>query len=546
MKQPQAAKYALFDLDGLLLNTEHIIAATHVEMVSRFGHTFDATCRNLILGKKERQGVEMIVSHYNLPISADEYFLERRRLLAANFQHSIPLPGVERLLRHLSHHLIPIAIATSSRRDMFNLKAGVHASLFALFGSNVVCCDDACVEGLGKPHPRPYLEAARSVGGLDVDRGQCLVFEDSLTGARAGIAAGMQVILIPDKSTVLDDDVVKDCVKVLASMEEFDPAEFGLPPFTLLSVSARDRTGEIKGSYGYTPLDDSHIAITNGPTAASERKAGISRDPVLDFPAENMITFDRQRIAIHDYVTRIEKGTGQIMYFNNVRKTEVVPNKISELKAQQDAVAAEIDCLILYARDGLKMLHRSKRGDLTRRKEAYDMCLQKLQTAIRTYASVQEQSKVGMRSEFARQYKIVKPDATESEIEAAIQSGQTQVFASALVSSKQEVLARVQDRQQDLLKVLSSLTTLSELMAELNDLVQSQQPMIDMAEMHVDSGLVDIESGNKQIGYATSYAARARSTKWIIFWIVLVIVLIIAAVIAYEVLKNQNHNQSTA
>ncbi|KAI9330953.1 t-SNARE [Obelidium mucronatum] len=189
------------------------------------------------------------------------------------------------------------------------------------------------------------------------------------------------------------------------------------------------------------------------------------------------------------------------------------------------------------------MLHRSRKGDKNIRKGQYNFVLQKLQSVTRTFLEVQNNIKLSKRDQIARQYRIARPNASDAEIQDAIDSGRTDVFNEVMLSSRiadqQRVLGAVQDRQKELEKVLRSMTELQEIMVEMNALINSQQDMIDETEAQVETAAIHMNDGSTQLTHANKSAAKARRTKWIIFWIVLVLVLIAAGVIAYEVISNK-------
>ncbi|KAJ3068508.1 Pseudouridine-5'-phosphatase [Podochytrium sp. JEL0797] len=230
------ATHALFDMDGLLLDTERIYTEVNADILSRFTDIpFTWEVKALMMGAKERESSELFVKHYQIPLTVDEYIVERRAKLAAKFPHCKVLPGVYRLIQHLKESGVPICVATSSHRKGFETKTQNHGSFFSLFEGSIICGDDPQIQN-GKPAPDIFLAAAESLGlspRESLNNRNCLVFEDSVLGARAALAAGMRVILVPDENLVVDPELVAKCAKVLLSMEEFDPAEFGFPAYPL-------------------------------------------------------------------------------------------------------------------------------------------------------------------------------------------------------------------------------------------------------------------------------------------------------------------------
>ncbi|KAJ3216463.1 hypothetical protein HDU67_009418 [Dinochytrium kinnereticum] len=178
------------------------------------------------------QAAKILVEETKVPMTAEEYLAERRRLHELYMPDCKPLPGVTRLIQHLHKHNIPIAVATSSLKQAFDLKTSNKPELFSLFGDNIICGDSPRIKA-GKPAPDIFFAAAEKLG-VDLSKGaeRCLVFEDAPVGAHAGLNAGMTTVWVPDANLKnRDEDLLKRCAEVLSSLEEFVPERYGLPPF---------------------------------------------------------------------------------------------------------------------------------------------------------------------------------------------------------------------------------------------------------------------------------------------------------------------------
>ncbi|KAK1228703.1 hypothetical protein PQX77_008197 [Marasmius sp. AFHP31] len=244
---PHKIEYVLFDLDGLMIDSEKIYTDVTNEILAQFGKEMSWEIKAGCMGKPERAAAEHLLSFYpdiDLPL---ESYLQQRNTLQDLRWPTVPLlPGVRKLILHLKKHSIPIAVATGSRRRNYELKTGHLGEIFDLFDGKVVCADDKQWDMKGKPEPDIFLTAAREMLGRDVgkprdnaisseqlqERARGLVFEDALPGMQAGKRAGMSVIWVPD-SRLLDVkyDGSERPDETLKSLEDFVPEKWGLPPY---------------------------------------------------------------------------------------------------------------------------------------------------------------------------------------------------------------------------------------------------------------------------------------------------------------------------
>lgn len=216
------AKAVIFDNDGLLLDTEIVYTRVTQKIVSRFGKTFDWSIKANMIGRAEKESSRYLVETLDLPITAEEYLTERNEMLRAGFATCDAMPGAERLVRHLHANGVPIAVATSSTRELFEIKITRHGPWFALFDA-VIAGDDPEI-GRAKPAPDLFITAAKRLGSSPE---QTLVFEDAPSGLAAGHAAGMRVIAVPDPN--MDRGRYAGAAELLDSLESFPLQKYHLP-----------------------------------------------------------------------------------------------------------------------------------------------------------------------------------------------------------------------------------------------------------------------------------------------------------------------------
>ena len=193
------------------------------EIVSKYGKTYDWSIKANMIGRKAIDSARYLVSALSLPITAEQYLENRNDRLIEEFYNAKALPGAERLIRHLHANGIPIALATSSTRELFEIKASSHQEWFSLFDT-VVTGDHPDVIN-GKPAPDIFNIAANNINATP---SSTLVFEDAPSGLEAGIAANMRVIVVPDPN--MDKGRYVGADLIIDSLLEFDPAEYQMAP----------------------------------------------------------------------------------------------------------------------------------------------------------------------------------------------------------------------------------------------------------------------------------------------------------------------------
>jgi pseudouridine-5'-monophosphatase len=210
----------IFDLDGLLLDTEPFYTQATQEVVSEFGKTFDWNLKSRMMGRPAIESARFLVRSLDLPITPEEYLRRREGTMLRLYPTAMPKPGAKEITARARAVGILQAVATSSTRSIFALKTRHHGDWFSVF-QVVITGDDPELQR-GKPAPDIFLLAAKR---MNAEPGRCLVFEDAPSGIEAALAAGMKVIAVPDPH--MDKNLFKGVHRILDSLEAFSFAEWG-------------------------------------------------------------------------------------------------------------------------------------------------------------------------------------------------------------------------------------------------------------------------------------------------------------------------------
>lgn len=216
----------LWDLDGTLVDTEPLYAAASRHLWPRLASMDGRTLR----GMSEQRNMEELCRFLGRPIEdAPEMIKMRNQVILKELRENggpEPMPGVWRLVNHLHHKGIPMGIVTSSQREMVAAKLGPLAPFFD--EKHIVCDGDT---PLGKPSPQPVMELLRR---LDVgDPKQALYFEDSISGVKSGITAGVEVIYASPCSENSGSIKMAQPLSYISlnELSEFLPHLHGLPSY---------------------------------------------------------------------------------------------------------------------------------------------------------------------------------------------------------------------------------------------------------------------------------------------------------------------------
>ena len=152
----------IYDMDGLLLDTEGIYTEVTQQIVGEYGKVFDWSVKEKIIGRRAVQAAEIIVESLDLPITPQDYLDSRKDVLLEKFKDTAALPGAKEMTTHFFDLGIPQALATSSSSPMFEAKFEKHKKWFSQF-TQIVRGDDPELKE-GKPAPDIFLLEQNDLG----------------------------------------------------------------------------------------------------------------------------------------------------------------------------------------------------------------------------------------------------------------------------------------------------------------------------------------------------------------------------------------------
>ncbi len=200
----------VFDMDGVLVDTEHVWSEVRGAVVARHGGTWTEQDQRNVMGDNSRQWSAYMRERWNLPFSDDAIFREVLTTMIAAYERDlVVLPGARETVAALGARY-PLAVASSSPHDLI-LAALRIAGLLDAFAT-IVSSDEV---SHGKPAPDVYLLAASRLGVAPTD---CAAVEDSTNGIRAAVAAGMATIAVPSAAYPPAGDALESAQGVLPDL----------------------------------------------------------------------------------------------------------------------------------------------------------------------------------------------------------------------------------------------------------------------------------------------------------------------------------------
>ena len=209
MPFPRPIRAVVFDMDGLLVDTETVVFRA---MARATGGDFPMSTFRQMVGLPNHASDAIVLSHFGEGFDVATW----NAAVSAHFREELVAgialkAGVLEILDHLDLVGMPRAIATSSSLASVHASLGPH-SIVDRFHALIT----RDVQTNSKPHPEPFLKAAAALG---IDPADCLALEDSHNGVRSASAAGIMTVMVPD---MLDptEEMHSLCVRIARDLHE--------------------------------------------------------------------------------------------------------------------------------------------------------------------------------------------------------------------------------------------------------------------------------------------------------------------------------------
>ncbi|KAF9977738.1 Plasma membrane t-SNARE, secretory vesicle fusion, partial [Modicella reniformis] len=258
----------------------------------------------------------------------------------------------------------------------------------------------------------------------------------------------------------------------------------------------------------------------------------------------DMTAFFSEVTFIQEDISRLEQNITQIEQLHdlsvNTVSTEDYAVRISH---QLEAITTDTTQLSNRIKKRIKdvelaNLRLPNSPDIQIRRTQAATLKDKFLNTLRRYQTSESEARRKYQGRMERQYRIVKPNATQEEIAQALESDNQQIFAQSVLQSTRyddadRALREVQARHDDIKKIEKTILELHQLFIDMETLVTDQGVVLDAIDQSTQQADTDLQSGNQQVDTAIVNAKGARRKKWIC----LIISIILLAIIVIIVLK---------
>lgn len=221
-------------------------------------------------------------------------------------------------------------------------------------------------------------------------------------------------------------------------------------------------------------------------------------------------------------IDTIERNLEQLRMLQQRTLDDADASSTSAANRQLDSLSSETMAHYRSLTERVRQIKSNPDARSPKNKPQVDRVDRRIKEAIRSYQTVESTFRKRTQDQMARQYRIVRPDASEQEVRAAVEdtSSNGQVFQQALMHSDRQGRARaalsaVQDRHDALVKIEQQMIELSQLFQDMDTLVVQQEAAVTQIEQKGEEVVDNLDKGNEEMGVAVKTARATRKKKWI-------------------------------
>ncbi|KAL9599148.1 MAG: hypothetical protein Q9219_004014 [cf. Caloplaca sp. 3 TL-2023] len=318
---------------------------------------------------------------------------------------------------------------------------------------------------------------------------------------------------------------------------------YGANPYGQSSNRYAQDSGNPYGQQAGNPYSQQQTQ-SSGYGGGRPQQGGYVSGNDMEMTAVNGGAGGRDPNAILNECREIDRGIDSIE--RNLERLRFLQQRaIDDVDASQNtATNRELDSLssetmTLYRNFGhrLKTIKGMKESGDPRNSPQVGRVDRKLKTAINEYQQVDRDFRQKLRTQMERQYRIVRPDASDAEVREAVEdTSSNQVFSQALMQSNrrgqaQSALSAVQGRHEAIQKIERQMIELAQLFQDVDAAIVEQEAPVQQIEKQAEQTHEHVTGGNKHLDGAIDKARAIRRKKWICLGIVVLIIIIVVIVV---------------
>ncbi|KAL9042498.1 MAG: hypothetical protein Q9214_003760, partial [Letrouitia sp. 1 TL-2023] len=224
-------------------------------------------------------------------------------------------------------------------------------------------------------------------------------------------------------------------------------------------------------------------------------------------------------------IDTIERNLERLRFLQQRSIDDVDASQNTSTNRELDALSSETMTLYRNFTQRIKTLKGMRESGDPRNKPQVGKVDRKLKRAINEYQQAETEFRHKLSAQMERQYRIVRPDASDAEVREAIEdTSNNQVFSQALLQSNrrgqaQSALRAVQGRHEAIQKIERQMIELAQLFQDVDAAIVEQEAPVQNIEVKAEETHAHVSQGNQHLDGAITKARAVRKKKWIMFWI---------------------------